>query len=381
MDDATSLNAKVATIDVAHDSECPRCGQAPSAVPSVATSLGPFLLRRCSRCGTRYNSEDPARLVFTCDDCGLPFLADELLPHSHYRCPDCALGRAPADLPAPEVARAVEREIRMAVDRSWTFAGEPGLIAYLDRLSARLAYRMEGAPPAPRVALFEDAAIRTLALPSGLLLVSLGALMTVEDEAELAFVLGHELGHAACGDAAVRLVRLGLHAVAADARAHGEEAWSRAAHDLVSLGYGRRRERDADARSLSAMLALDYDAAAALRWLGRLQARIDRGDSRVADAALAHPVPRDRGGRIERALFGRALPQLAARVNREVFRRAAGHGVLTTRLTRLPGLEAAIGDDAEPLGAHPDRRARWPWLVVAAAGVAAAAAALFLFVR
>jgi len=380
MDDASALNEHAHAPETAQEADCPRCGQAPSALPPRSTSLGPIPVRRCVRCGTRHTSLEPARLVFTCEDCGLPFLADELLPHSHSRCPDCAAGRIPEDLPAPEVARAVEREIRAAVDRSSTFVGEPGLTGYLDRLAGRLAYRMEGAPTDPRVALFEDAAVRTLALPSGLLLVSLGALMSVEDEAELAFVLGHELGHAACADAAVRLVRLGLHAVAAGTRADSDEAWGRAAHELVALGYGRRRERDADARALEALLALDYDAGAAVRWLGRLGARIDAGDPRVADVALAHPVPRDRRGRIERALFGRALPQVAARLNREVFRRAAGHAVLTTRLVRLAGLEAAVAAPAgEPARARARRPRRWPWLVAGAVAALAAGAALLRF--
>jgi hypothetical protein len=104
--------------------------------------------------------------------------------------------------------------------------------------------------------------------------------------------------------------------------------WSDAAVDLVRLGYGRKRERDADARALSALLSLEYEPQSAIRYLERLHGAAERSDPSVAEAIVSHAAPRDRTRRIERALYGRVTGLEVARVNRDVFRRAAGRAAL-----------------------------------------------------
>ena len=362
---------------------CPRCGEPAAELSGVVTTLSSTrLLRRCARCGTRHlesvGASDPVRLSFDCVDCALPFLAEDLLPHRDHRCPDCQGGRIPADLPDLRLAEATEREVRAALERSWTFVAAPPLGQYLDRLVRQIARRMEAAPAEARVVLFEDARLRTLALPSGTLLVSVGTLLAIEDEAELAFVLAHELAHAAGADAAVRLVRMGFHALSRGSDAANEDGWLRAAFDLLALGYGRHRERDADLRALDAVLALGYDPHAVTRHLHRLRTLIERGDPRVEELALAHPPPGDRLRRMDKALFGRDASGGRGRVNREVFRRAAGHRVLSTQLARTSGMDgtlaadfaaAAPGDDSEvvPGSAGTLRLALWLGLAVLAA--------------
>jgi predicted Zn-dependent protease len=199
---------------------------------------------------------------------------------------------------------------------------------------------------------------RTLALPSGALLVSTGLLEFLEDEAELAFVLGHEIAHAGSGEVAVRLVRLGFRATARERGASDGLTWTDAAVDLVRLGYGRKRERDADARALEAVIALEYDPQSAIRYLERLHAASERSEPSVAETIVAHAAPRDRTRRIERTLYGRVGGGDHSRVNREVFRRAVGRGALRSNLLpteldaphALPwGVAAVIDAEAKTL--------------------------------
>ncbi len=327
---------------------CPRCGDPPGTLPGrPASALGVRSLRRCTACGARFTDDGDAReprFLFTCTSCGLPFLSDRLLPHREHLCGSCLDGEPPAELPGDALTAAMEREVRAALSGSWRFVASAPLSDYLDRLARLAASRIDAVPAAPEVVLDDADDVRTLALPSGTILLSRGALGSIEDEAELLFVLGHELAHAASGDAAVRLVRLGLDAAARERRENRNEAWTAAVLDLVRLGYGRRRERDADARAVEAMLALGYDTDAPARWLGRLRARIDAGDPRVADAALSHPTPEDRARRIERALYGRTHGGSPGRINREVFRRATARAVLGRDLApvRLDGTQLEI---------------------------------------
>ena len=317
---------------------CPRCGDPWSAGPVVtAPSFGGRALRRCSRCGTRVADGSPVpRLVFTCESCGLPFLTETILPHGEQRCAPCVSGQLPTELPDAEVAAAAENEVRAALTTRWRFVTSATAQPYLDRIARQIAGCIPGAPRSPHVVLVEAREHRTLALPSGTLLVSTGVLSFLEDEAELAFVLGHEIAHAASGEAAVRLVRLGFQATARESAVSDGVCWNDAAVDLARLGYGRRRECDADSCALRAMLDLDYEPQSAERYLQRLHATISRGDETVAETAVAHPTPFDRLRRIERALCMRVgTASGVRRVNREVFRRALAPKALALSLVRI----------------------------------------------
>lgn len=67
--------------------------------------------------------------------------------------------------------------------------------AELQRLTDRLAAHWEGNPYALRAGVMEAPVANALALPGGRILVTRTLLDEVETETELAFVLGHELGH------------------------------------------------------------------------------------------------------------------------------------------------------------------------------------------
>lgn len=355
---------------------CPRCGEPTGPLPAVPTAtLGGKPVARCPRCGTRSAAAAHEReIVFTCESCGLPFVADQLLPHAEQRCSDCRSGTVPAGLPDAAVAAAAESEIRVALSGRFHLVSLTPLSAYLDRIAKQVSQMIESAPEGVRVVLVDDPGLKTLALPSGMLLVSIGTIAFLEDEAELAFALGHEIAHAASEDAAVRLVRLGFRAISRGGPAPDREAWSQAALDLVRLGYGRRRERDADLRSLEAMLALGYDPRSAVRYLGRLSVRVAQGDPGLAELASAHPPAEERRRRIEKAIFGRVPEQKVLRVNREVFRRAASRDALAGPMTAV-----RFDDLAPEEETRPTRRRPWPWIALAVAGLAAAAAAAAVF--
>jgi predicted Zn-dependent protease len=275
------------------------------------------------------------RIVLTCETCGLPFLAGTLLPHGEQRCDECRSGSLPPDLPDREISAAAENEVRAALATRWRFVTSSLAQAYVDRIARQVADRIEGAPRHVRAVFIDAQEHRTLALPSGTLLISTGLLASLRDEAELAFILGHEIAHAASGEVAVRLVRLGFNATARERGDSDGLCWSDAAVDVVRLGYGRRRERDADARALEAMLALDYEPQSALHYLQRTADAAEQRDPVVAELAVAHPPAADRMRRLERSLYGRVGGSEARRVNREVFRRAMEPRALMTGMVKV----------------------------------------------
>ena len=100
----------------------------------------------------------------------------------------------------------------------------------------------------------------------------------------------------------------------------------------------------------------------------------------MVESLIAHPTPADRIRRIERTLYTRVGVPADPRVNREVFRRAAGKAVLGSRLMRadLYAPEApswsAGGSRTKSFLTH--RKALW-----AAAGLIAVGTVLLLLLR
>jgi len=380
MESARAKGASAGEAATVAATACPRCGEHLPPFPAVRAALfDGVALCRCRRCGIRSTHEAPARYVFSCERCGVPFLAEDLLPQAEHACPACRNGELPAELPGDAVVRATEREIEGALASRWRFVAGRAIGEYLDRVTRQIARRVDGAPEASRILVVEDEALRTLALPSGTLLVTTGVLRFLEDEAELAFVLGHELAHAASGDAAVRLVRMGFDALSRGSEAPAPDAWAAAALDLLALGYGRNRERDADARALEALLAQDYDPESAFRFLRRLDAAIEAGEPAVAEWAASHPPAAERQRRLERALWGHPAADGMRRVNREVYRRAAGPQALASGLHPVePGKERGRFAAVTSLASGERPPIHWGWWIAAGALLGAAALAYLL---
>ncbi len=336
MDVPQHLAGSSQPVEVPEAESCPRCGTPWGHLPSVEVgALGTASIRRCIRCGARATTgTEKLRWAFNCNRCGLPFLDDEPLAQTEQRCLDCRGDEQPAAVTEPELAVATEAEFRAALAATWRFVGAPALTAYLDRLVQRVARRVPGAPDDPRVVVIQDWAVRRLGLPSGTVLLSVGALGFLEDEAELVFVLAHELAHAASGDAAERLARLGFQSVAREDSDPEVAAWVRAAEDLARMGYGWQREREADARAIEALLAMNYDPGSVLRYFERLQEGIEAGNVNLAELATSHPTPLERARRVESAVRAAGGAAAVLRVNREVYRRVAGRRLLEAELDR-----------------------------------------------
>jgi predicted Zn-dependent protease len=334
-------------------------------------ALGQVKVGRCPHCGTRATrGAAPTRVLSTCESCALPFLADP--GGDSDRCPDCRAGRTDLSRPERGLAEATESEIRAALDAAWTFVSQKGLAEYLARVAREVASGLGGVSSSPRVVLLDERSSRILALPSGTLVMSLGMLRFLEDEAELAFVLARELAHVASGQAAERLVRSSF-GLLARADGGGPEAWTGAVVTLARLGYGRRGEAEADSRALRTLLALGYDPNAAVRYLRRLERDLGTGDPALAELAVALPPPGYRIRKLERVLYGRVARAPLQRVNRDAFRRA------TAPASRPEALVAVrLGPEDERPAVEPARRRGLRRFGLAAAGIAAVALLLLL---
>ncbi len=169
--------------------------------------------------------------------------------------------------------------------------GDPLLEAYLARIGDRLTPGevKQAGGPGFEFHVVPDPTLSAFAMPNGKVYVHTGLLARVEDEAQLAMILGHEITHVTNRhalqfqrDARNRVVPLSVRAIAESIGAAAAGPWvehgdrvgtaglSRTAQIVLGLGlrhaalaaingYGRDLEREADMGGLQKLVAAGYD--------------------------------------------------------------------------------------------------------------------------
>jgi Zn-dependent protease with chaperone function len=124
-------------------------------------------------------------------------------------------------------------------------------------LLGRLASRWEENPYELRLAVMEEQDPNAFAVPGGMIYVTRGLLESVESENELAFVLGHEIGHFRSRDHLRSLGRGLLVSLTLSALIGGSAAESvpRVVTKLAENGFARDQEREADAFGIALVQA------------------------------------------------------------------------------------------------------------------------------
>lgn len=213
---------------------------------------------------------------------------------------------------ATEYLNLLGQTLALASDRPETFGGYHFLILDTDEINA-------------------------FAAPGGLVLVSRGMIRCCTSEDALAAVLAHEIGHVANkhGLRAIKQSRLtsALTILATetaknlgdDKLAELTEAFEGSITDITSTlmtsGYARGLEKEADTAAIGIMRRVGYNGRALINMLEEMKRRLKPGG---LDFAKTHPDPEDRIGDVRGRLSGLAkVSQPTPRAER--FRRATGN--------------------------------------------------------
>ena len=192
---------------------------------------------------------------------------------------------------------------------------DPQLNAYLDELVCRLSGDYCGDI---RPYLIRRAGFNASMAPNGTMTVWTGLLLRTRDEAELAFVLGHEIGHYQRRHSAQRWedARSKLDALvfvqAATALAGVGIAGNVAQIAIYGsiFAYSRDNEREADDIGFDTLVAQNYDADAAARVWERLIVEKNASDADSAPPFFAsHPSSEERAATLRRKASTAMRPQ------------------------------------------------------------------------
>jgi predicted Zn-dependent protease len=175
------------------------------------------------------------------------------------------------------------------------------LARMLTSMGERMAARSERPDLPWTFRILDDPTVNAFALPGGYIYMTRGILAHLSSEAEVAGILGHEIGHVTARHGITRVSRaqfaqLGLGAamiLAPELRPFGDAVG--AGVQLLFLRNSRNDERQADELGIQYMRSLDYDPrelATVFEMLARASGARD-GD-RIPGFLSTHPDPLDR---------------------------------------------------------------------------------------
>jgi predicted Zn-dependent protease len=209
-------------------------------------------------------------------------------------------GRPQLALISEDQEIALGKQAGAEVARSVGLVEDKELQQYVARIGARLAKDSERPELPWTFRVVDDAAVNAFALPGGQIFVTRGLLAHLGSEAELAVVLGHEIGHVTARHSVSQISKaqlgqlaLGVGAVLVP-EARDFLPLASTGLQLLFLKYGRDAERQADELGFEYVLRHGYDARAGVDVFAALARTGGDEAGRLPGWLLTHPRPEER---------------------------------------------------------------------------------------
>ena len=209
-------------------------------------------------------------------------------------------GRREFTLVTPEQEAAIGKEGYPAAIAEYGLYDDRVLAAFVDSVGQRVG-RVSDLPNQKwTFTVLDDPAVNAFAMPGGYIFITRGILAYLESEAQLAGVLGHEIGHVTARHSAKQITQqqlaglgLGLASVFSETfRNYGGAAQQ--ALGLLMLKYSRDDETQADALGIRYSTAAGYDPREVPRTYATLARISERAGQRLPAFLSTHPDPGDR---------------------------------------------------------------------------------------
>ena len=194
-----------------------------------------------------------------------------------------------------QAAREVEREVKIYRD--------PVVSAYVDSLGQALVRHSRRPGVKYSFKVVDKDQVNAFALPGGWLYVNRGLIITAENEAELAGVIGHEIGHVVGKHGARKISKQYGLAMLVELAVGGENPslarkiagqFAAMGAGLTLLKYGRDAEREADYFAVEETYAAGINPEGMATFFEKLMAQQESEQQRAKGWFSTHPASRER---------------------------------------------------------------------------------------
>jgi predicted Zn-dependent protease len=224
-----------------------------------------------------------------------------------------ATGRREFSLVSESEEIQMGREADPQITASIGLVDDPELQSYVSGLGMRLAEVSERPNLPWSFKVVDDPIVNAFAVPGGFIYVTRGILASFDSEAELAGVLGHEVGHVTARHSANQISRqqlqqigLGVGMIFSETvRDYGSLA--AAGLQVMNLSFSRGDETQSDELGLRYIARLSYDPEAMIGVFQMLANVSAGGEGRIPQWQLTHPYPENREAHIREEIAAAGL--------------------------------------------------------------------------
>jgi predicted Zn-dependent protease len=265
----------------------------------------------------------------------------------------------------------MSRQMLAMIHKYFELVDDPAVVTYVNEIGNRILSVLPQQPFKYRFYVIKEDVYNAFATPGGHVFVYTGLLDAMEEEEELAGILGHEIAHVYCrhisqkierskkiglatlaGVAAGILMGVGGAAEAGSAVTMG----SMAAGQSAELSYSRENEMQADQFGLEFITKAGYSVSGLIKILKKMRSKTWFGSDQIPKYLTTHPASEDRIAYIGSWLeaYNRTSKPIPL-VNQDVFNRV--HTRVETRYgdeeTVLGNLKADVArNPQDPLAHH-----------------------------
>ncbi len=171
--------------------------------------------------------------------------------------------------------RALGQSMASAIDRGTRLVADPDINDYINRLGQKIARYSDAEVPFT-IKVIDSPDIRVFALPGGFLYVDKGLIMEVDNEAELAGLMAHEIAHVAARHAtrlATRRYAWGMLTVPLGYISGPAAIGTKQIGPLTSKKFSRDAEFEADLLGIEYQYAAGYDPESFVEALEKLHSK------------------------------------------------------------------------------------------------------------
>lgn len=240
--------------------------------------------------------------------------------------PNPATGRRELSLVSESQEIAMGQQAAAEVRQSMGLVPDSALQQYVRAIGLRLAKASERPNLPWSFDVVDDPAVNAFALPGGSIFVTRGILSYIQNEAELASVIGHEIGHVTAKHSVQQISRaqlaqglLGVGSILSSEVAAVAGVASQGL-GIMFLKFGRDAETQADDLGFRYSLNDGYDVRA-MKGMFEMLGRVSGGASagRLPQWLATHPDPENRIVKTEQRLAQITVDLSRAKLNRDLF--------------------------------------------------------------
>src|SRR5580698_4984216 len=195
---------------------------------------------------------------------------------------------------------ALGKQLASEVERQAKIINDPVVAEYINRVGQNLVRNSDAKVPFT-IKVIDSEEVNAFALPGGFFFVNSGLVMKADNEAELAGVMAHEIGHVAARHGTRQATRgeiaqLGMIPLIFVGGWTGYGLYQ-AASVLVPVGFlqfSQRMESEADLLGLEYMYKAGYDPTAFVDFFEKIETLEKRKPGTIAKVFSTHPMTDDR---------------------------------------------------------------------------------------